>query len=153
MRGVRFLLIVSLLSTTACSKLFGKGGSGSEDAAGEGNIPMASAGSELGDVGFDYDSSNLSASAKETLRTNSQWLTDHPGQAVTIEGHCDERGTNEYNMALGMRRAQSVFEYVRSLGVEESRLSRVSYGEELPLVQGGGEAAWSKNRRAHFSMR
>lgn len=156
MRRVRLalsaLLIVSLF---ACSKS-GKGGTGSPedyDPMGEGNIPIAEPGAELGDIYFEFDSSSLQTSAKNQLRGNAQWLLDNPDERVVIEGHCDERGTAEYNMALGMRRAQSVFDYMRSLGVDDAQMSQVSYGEELPLDPASNESAWAKNRRAHFSLK
>ena len=153
MRGVRFLLVAGLcLSLSACS-LFKSGKGTGTEGGGEGNIPVAEAGSELKDVNFDYDSASLEMTAKDVLRANSQYLLDNPGKSVTVEGHCDERGTNEYNMALGMRRAETVVEYLRSLGVEESRMGRVSYGEEIPLNPGHDESAWSQNRRAHFAMK
>ncbi|MCL4143640.1 UNVERIFIED_CONTAM: hypothetical protein GTU68_009338 [Idotea baltica] len=120
---------------------------------GEGNIPVAEPGRELSDVNFEFNSADLQEEVKEGLRNNSQWLLDNPDTDVVVEGHCDERGTAEYNMALGMRRAQSVYDYMRSLGVDESQMSRVSYGEELPLDPGSSELAWSKNRRAHFSLK
>lgn len=156
MRRVSKVLILSaLLVTGACSKS-GKGGTGSPDdydAVGEGNIPIAEPGKELQDVRFAFDSSTLSPSARETLRANARWLMDNPDRAVRIEGHCDERGTAEYNMALGLRRAESVQSFVRSLGVKNSSLETISFGEELPLDAGHSEDAWSKNRRAHFAIK
>ncbi|MCB0323850.1 MAG: peptidoglycan-associated lipoprotein Pal [Bdellovibrionales bacterium] len=147
------LLFSSLALLCACSKS-GRGGTGSpDDAMGEGNIPLAEPGSELADVNFAYDSAALSSSAKNTLRENAQWLLDNPSTNVVVEGHCDERGTAEYNMALGLRRSQSVSDYLRSLGVSGSQLDQVSYGEELPLDPASNESAWSKNRRAHFSAK
>ena len=157
MHSIRFVLIVAVvLSCASCSR-FGRGGAGSPDdldyGMGEGNIPLAEAGSELADVHFAFDSATLSESEKATLQQNGQWLMDNPGQKVVVEGHCDERGTAEYNLALGERRAQSVFDYLRSLGVKSSQVSTVSYGEEVPLDTGHGEAAWAKNRRAHFARK
>ncbi len=156
MRRVRLAVTALLiLSLFACSKS-GKGGTGSPedyDPMGEGNIPIAEPGQELSDINFEFDSASLAPSEKEALRANSQWLLDNPDEKVVIEGHCDERGTAEYNMALGMRRSQSVFDFLRSLGVNESQMSRVSYGEELPLDPGHSDEAWAKNRRAHFSLK
>lgn len=154
MRRVRlFVLLIALVFAFGCSKS-GKGGAGTpEDAMGEGNIPLAEPGSELKDVNFDFDSSALSSSAQSTLRENARWLLDHPGQAVTVEGHCDERGTAEYNMALGERRAQSAADFLRSMGVKKDRMNTISYGKELPLDPGHSEAAWAKNRRAHLALR
>jgi peptidoglycan-associated lipoprotein len=100
---------------------------------------------------FEFDSAMLGAEAQELLRQKAQWLLDNPDvKAVLIEGHCDERGTDAYNMALGSRRANVVKEYLLNLGVEISRLDTQSFGEEKPLVMGNDEAAYSKNRRASF---
>jgi len=155
MRRVKVVLFAMLavgLVGCACSK-GGKGGSGSaEDQYGAGNIPLAEAGSELKDVNFAFDSAALDSVAKGLLKSNAQWLTDNPSVKVTVEGHCDERGTAEYNLALGERRAKSVKEYMRSSGIADSRMYTVSYGEELPLDPRSSEDAWSKNRRAHFNM-
>ncbi|RPH52229.1 MAG: peptidoglycan-associated lipoprotein Pal [Desulfobacteraceae bacterium] len=102
------------------------------------------------DVFFDYDSAVLSAAAQDVLKNKSVILGKYSGVSVTIEGHCDERGTNEYNLALGERRAESAKSFLVSLGVNPSRLKTISYGEEKPVNSGNDEAAWSKNRRAHF---
>ncbi|NMW18653.1 MAG: peptidoglycan-associated lipoprotein Pal [Chlorobiaceae bacterium] len=104
----------------------------------------------LGDVFFDFDKSELRADAVEQLKTNANWLGENAGRKVIIEGHCDERGTNEYNLALGERRANSAKNYIVNLGVEPVRLKTVSYGEEKPFAEGHNEEAWSQNRRAHF---
>ncbi len=120
--------------------------------AGSGNIPVAGEGSILKDVHFAFDRYDLSADAQMILKTNSEWLKANSGARVEIEGHCDERGTNEYNMALGMRRARAVEEYLQSLGIGADRMRTVSYGEELPLDPRHNEEAWAKNRRAHFNI-
>ncbi len=141
------------LLCSACSSS-GAGGAGSpDDAMGDGNIPIAEAGSELADVNFGYDSASLSSGAQATLQDNAQWLNDNPAVNIVVEGHCDERGTAEYNMALGLRRSQSTSDYLRTLGVASAQLDNVSYGEELPLDPTSSNNAWSKNRRAHFSAR
>ena len=101
-------------------------------------------------VFFDYDKHNLSSSAKATLSRNADQLKSATSYSITIEGHCDERGTNAYNLALGEKRAKAAMEYLRSLGVSVSRIQTVSYGEERPFASGSSESAWSKNRRAHF---
>ena len=116
------------------------------------NIPLAEAGGLLKDVHFAFDSYALSAEAKETINANYQHLKDNSDWKVTLEGHCDERGTNEYNMVLGSNRAQAVSDYLTSLGLPAGQSSTVSYGEELPLDPGHNEAAWAKNRRVHFSL-
>ncbi len=152
MRGLRFFCIfVLLISVAACSKS-GRGGKGMGEGDG-GNIPLARPGSEMPDVNFDFDSSALDEQAKGTLRNNARWMLDNPGQNVVVEGHCDERGTAEYNLALGERRARSAYDFLRTLGVKGERMSTISYGKELPLDPGHNEAAWEKNRRAHFSLR
>ncbi len=104
----------------------------------------------LGDVFFDFDKSELRTDAVAQLKTNAGWLEAKAGRKVIIEGHCDERGTNEYNLALGERRANSAKDYIVNLGVEPARLKTVSYGEEKPFAQGHNEEAWAQNRRAHF---
>ena len=104
----------------------------------------------LGDILFAYDSAALSDEALATLQAHAAWLAQHASARVTIEGHCDERGTVEYNLALGDQRARAVQEYLASRGIPEERLATVSYGKERPLDTGSGEAAWSRNRRAHF---
>lgn len=105
------------------------------------------------DIYFDYDKSNLRSEAQEVLKSKAGWLRDNPDVNVTIEGHCDERGTNAYNLALGDRRANSAKSYLIDLGISGSRLTTISYGEERPLVPGHNEEAWAKNRRAHFAIK
>lgn len=99
---------------------------------------------------YDYDSSELSAEAQKALTENAAVLKQYPGWTVTIEGHCDERGTAEYNLALGERRAVAAHAYLVSLGVSADRLRTVSYGKEFPFDPGHDESAYAKNRRAHF---
>ena len=110
---------------------------------------MASAAFVNEDVHFAFDSS-LDGEAERILEQKAAWMQDNGAVSVQIEGHCDERGTSAYNLALGERRANSVQEYLTVLGVDPSRLSTISYGEEQPLDPGHDEAAWSRNRRAHF---
>lgn len=111
---------------------------------------MAAAAFVNEDVHFAFDSSLLDAQAERVLEQKAAWLQDNADATVQIEGHCDERGTSAYNLALGERRANSVQEYLTVLGVDPARLSTISYGEEQPLDPGHDEAAWSRNRRAHF---
>jgi peptidoglycan-associated lipoprotein len=106
--------------------------------------------SPLKPVFFDYDSSELTAAAQAVLNENAAVLKRSPTWLVTIEGHCDERGTAEYNLALGERRAVAARAYLVSLGLPADRLRTVSYGKEFPFEPGNDEAAFSKNRRAHF---
>lgn len=116
------------------------------------NIDYASEGKELKDVNYAFDSYALDATAKAILAKNADWLKANADRKVQVEGHCDERGTNEYNMALGAKRSESSANYLKSLGIEASRVSTISYGEELPLDPAHNEAAWAKNRRAHFKV-
>lgn len=104
----------------------------------------------LEDVHFSYDSIELTDSAREILRTNADWLREHPKAKVEIEGHCDSRGTIEYNLALGAKRANAVRDYLTSLGVAGDRITTISYGKELQLCQEETETCWAENRRAHF---
>ncbi len=107
----------------------------------------------LEDVYFEFDKSRLTTETRETLKKHAQWLIDHPTVKVIIEGHCDERGTEQYNMALGDRRAFSVKNYLISLGVPSNQMETFSWGEQIPKVPGHDEWAWSQNRRAHFVIR
>jgi len=104
------------------------------------------------DVYFNFDDVTLTSSARLVLKQKVAWLRENPGASVLIEGHCDERGTEEYNIALGQRRAQSVKTFLMNAGISTSRLSTVSYGEERPVDFGNNESAWGKNRRAHFKI-
>lgn len=97
---------------------------------------------------FDYDSSVLSAEARQTLERQAEWLKRYPEVRFMVEGHCDERGTREYNLALGERRAAAAKNYLAALGVEEARLSTISYGKERPYALEHDDSAWSQNRRA-----
>ena len=102
------------------------------------------------DIYFEFDSIRLTPEAQEILTQKAAWLRMNPGARVTIEGHCDDRGTNEYNLALGEGRAQSARDFLVDLGIDESRLKSLSYGEERPLATGQDEETWARNRRAHF---
>ncbi len=107
----------------------------------------------LGDVFFDFDSTVLSGEAQNQLKQNAAWLQNHSLDGALVEGHCDSRGTSEYNLALGERRASTAKQYLVRLGVASSRLETVSFGEERPFDTGLGENAWSKNRRVHFVIK
>jgi len=100
-------------------------------------------------VYFGYDRYDLSEGARAGLQAQAAWLQSHDGAKVTVEGHCDERGTREYNLALGDRRANSVKNYLVALGVDPSRIHTVSYGKERPAVTGSGESSWAQNRRGY----
>ncbi|GMW00738.1 MAG: hypothetical protein AMXMBFR84_18750 [Candidatus Hydrogenedentota bacterium] len=106
---------------------------------------------EMEVVYFDYNSSALRPDALNSLKRNAEIMKQNPTTLYQIEGHCDERGTQEYNLALGERRALSVREYLTRLGVSGDRVITISYGEEMPAVMGSGESAWSKNRRCEFN--
>ena len=105
---------------------------------------------ENDDIYFEFDSIRLSPEAQEILAQKAAWLRKNPRARVTIEGHCDDRGTNEYNLALGEGRAQSARDFLVDLGIKESSLNVISYGEERPIDKGQNEDAWARNRRAHF---
>jgi len=102
------------------------------------------------DIYFDFDKSNIREDAKPELGKLAEFLKSHGGINVVIEGHCDERGTSDYNLALGEKRAKSTLNYLVSLGVKASRLSTVSYGKEKPQCSESSEECWQKNRRSHF---
>ncbi|MBC8257929.1 MAG: peptidoglycan-associated lipoprotein Pal, partial [SAR324 cluster bacterium] len=102
-------------------------------------------------VYFDYDKSEISSAFGDVIRKNYEWIADNPDVQIQLEGHCDERGTNEYNLALGERRAKAVLDYLVSLGANPSQFSMVSFGEERPAAVGSNEIAWRKNRRVEFT--
>ena len=99
-------------------------------------------------VFFNYDSSDLDSDAQELLQDQVAWLKQYSDVSVIVEGHCDERGTREYNLALGEKRAQSVKNYLISLGISSDRISTISYGKERPAVVGSNDGAWAQNRRS-----
>lgn len=140
------LAAFSLLLVTACSHK----STGSGDGMGSG---YSSACEELerkkqDRIYFAFDSSAISMESKEILAKQAEFMKSHPDLNFIVEGHCDERGTREYNMALGERRANAAKNHLVSLGIEPSRLTVISYGKERPAVMGSDEAAWSLNRRA-----
>jgi peptidoglycan-associated lipoprotein len=108
---------------------------------------------ELWDIHFDFDRYDIRPDAANVLNANAEWLRAHPSAAILIEGHCDDRGTNEYNLALGHHRAESAMNYLVAQGVPASRITVISYGEERPLCTDDTEACWAKNRRAHTLVR
>jgi peptidoglycan-associated lipoprotein len=109
-------------------------------------------GGPLADVRFEYDSAALTDPARSLLERHAQWINARRGLRIAVEGHCDERGTVEYNLALGDQRARAARDYLVSLGVDASLLTTVSYGKERPLDRASNETAWAKNRRAHFAV-
>jgi peptidoglycan-associated lipoprotein len=178
MKYLAFILVVGMLfAITACQKKeiaseAGYGGPGSGaglGAAGRKGIGEQDLGSAAGrpgagaaigasersafeneDIFFAYDSSSISPQAQDILRKKAAFLKANPNVKVTVEGHCDDRGTNEYNLALGEARARSARAFLVDLGIPTARLATISYGEERPIAKGQSEDAWAKNRRAHF---
>lgn len=107
-------------------------------------------GMALKDIYFDFDQSGIREDSKKLLNENIEWLRKNPAGKVTIEGHCDERGSSEYNLALGERRARATRDYLMAAGVGANRISTISFGKERPFVLGHDDSAWKWNRRAHF---
>ena len=104
------------------------------------------------DIYFDFNDSLLTTNAQEILRQKAAWMRNNPEAHVVVEGHCDERGTAEYNLALGNQRAASAKDFLRDLGLPTSQIRTISYGEEKPIDKGSNEDAWAKNRRVHFEI-
>ncbi|HKB42421.1 MAG TPA: peptidoglycan-associated lipoprotein Pal [Gemmataceae bacterium] len=109
-------------------------------------------GGPLEDIHFEYDSAALTDQARAILERHAAWMKSHSGLKVVVEGHCDERGTVEYNLALGDQRARAARDYLVNLGVPGSQLTATSFGKERPLDPASNEAAWAKNRRGHFAV-
>jgi peptidoglycan-associated lipoprotein len=142
-----FLLSACDSTSDSSSSKDGKGGVGASGPARPGSQEDLS--QNVGDrVFYDYDSAELSAEAQRTLERQAAWLKQYGSLSITIEGHCDERGTREYNLALGERRATAAKKYLTGLGIPASRISTISYGKERPAVVGSDESAWGQNRRA-----
>ena len=114
--------------------------------------PVTPAAAPLKDIFFDYDESVIRDDQKAALDENVAWLKANPGAKITIEGHADERGTNEYNLGLGDRRAKATRDSLMAAGIDATRILTISYGEERPFVLGHDESAWRWNRRAHFEI-
>jgi len=126
----------------------GQKGSGTSAAAGENQLAL-----ELRDIFFEFDSYTVRAEDVPTLKAIAAWLSTRPKVMMTIEGHCDERGTMEYNLALGQKRAEAAKDYLARMGVSEKQMKTLSYGKEAPIEQAHTEEAWQKNRRVHFVAR
>lgn len=147
-----------IVSTMTSEKVAGYGdGSISEQSVGERSGYGSGSGmmgdgtaAGLGRIFFEFDQFTLTADARDQLARNADYMKANAGLRVRIEGHCDERGSDEYNLALGERRASATKNYMVSLGVDPGRLTIISYGEEMPLDPGRSESAWAKNRRAEF---
>lgn len=160
------IMLLSMALLTACST---KKGGASPDELGEaglsesdlnaqregryagGAIPLGEAEGMFRDIRFSYDSTSIDDQGRQNVEQNVQVLQANPGIRVQLEGHCDERGTAEYNLALGSRRAQAVYDLLVSFGIPSNRIETISYGEEVPLDPAHTEAAWAKNRRVHFT--
>ena len=141
----------------------GGGGAGASSVAQSGSGAMVAAArpqpkefsgvTGLQDIHFDFDKYALRPEDAQLLSANAEWLREHPRAVILIEGHCDDRGTNEYNLALGNHRAESALKYLIAQGVARSRMSALSYGEERPLCTEETEECWARNRRAHFLVK
>jgi peptidoglycan-associated lipoprotein len=153
---VAMIAVVGMVSLGACTTgKDTKDASETGDMAGGNNPDGTAPGSMqethmLENVYFAFDSSELIPETRNTLNGHADWLKANTTVQVQIEGHCDERGTEEYNLSLGERRANAVKDYLAGLGVDSARLYTISYGEEIPVDPGHTEDAWVKNRRAHF---
>ncbi len=154
--GLKFGVALSALALlAACETAPGEGAGGEGTGGTVADSPYPGSTSEFAPntgiadrVFFAFDSSALSSEAQATLQRQAEWLKSNSSAKVTVEGHCDERGTREYNLALGERRASAARDYLVSLGVSSASISTVSYGKERPAVVGSNEEAWAQNRRA-----
>jgi peptidoglycan-associated lipoprotein len=170
MKSAKSLIFISLISLASmplsgCS-WFGSSSGESEDSElsesdlaaqregrfGAGNIPTAEGEGPFRDVGFSYDSYAIEGMARNDLEANARVLSEQANLQVVLEGHCDERGTAEYNMALGAERARAVKTALVALGIASSRIETISYGEEIPLDPSPSDDAYAKNRRVHFAV-
>lgn len=124
--------------------------SSSLDQLKEGKSTATAASSPLKDILFEFDRYDLRAEARDTLKNNAEWLQRSASVRVEVEGHCDERGTSEYNLALAAKRAQAARDYLVTLGIAPDRISTISYGEEIPACIESNENCWRQNRRARF---
>jgi peptidoglycan-associated lipoprotein len=167
-RAAGIALVVIGLAIGGCStkKKPGEGAGGPGSGLGEGGIgagggsslkglqngTMGANGGPLSDIHFDYNEATIRSQDNEVLKANADYLSSHAGTRVQIEGHCDDRGSEEYNIALGARRAQAAKDYLATLGVSGDRMSTISYGKELPLCTEEAEDCWAQNRRDHFAL-
>ncbi len=114
------------------------------------NKPLGGEGGPLSDIHFGYNDYTVQPQDSSILKANASWLQAHPDTKVQVEGNCDERGSEEYNIALGAKRAQSAKDYLTTLGIAPNRITTISYGKELPLCHESDESCWQRNRRDHF---
>jgi len=165
-RVAAVLMMVVAITVTGCAKkkritdesgVAGAGGTGNEESLNDsGSLGRYKRGlgpeedGVLKDIHLAYDSYELDGSARDVIAANAEWLKENSRAKTEIEGHCDERGTVEYNLALGAKRAKSVKDYLVTLGVASERLTTISYGEELPLCRDASEQCYARNRRVHF---
>ncbi len=167
-RAAMLLSITVAFAIAGCSSNKPQPGAGAQGAngsqLGEGNLGGGNSlekwkqGGDLGagqtgplsDIHFGYNDYTITTQDGEVLKSNAKWLQDHANARVQIEGHCDERGSEEYNIALGARRAQAAKDYLQTLGIAPDRMSTISYGKELPLCTDHNEECWAQNRRDHF---
>ncbi len=153
MKNKYIALFASILMIAGCETLGGGGSSSDSPSYEYGDSKQANLQAylqnEIGDrVYFETDKHNINSASAYVLETQANWLKSTPGFQILIEGHCDERGTREYNLALGERRANAVKDFLTSLGVDIGRISTISYGKERPAASGNTSEAWSENRRA-----
>jgi peptidoglycan-associated lipoprotein len=130
----------------------GEGGTGGSGGTSPDDFTTGHVGGPLSDIHFGYNDSTIQEQDGSVLRSNASWLQSHPQTRVQVEGYCDERGSEEYNIALGAKRAQAGKDYLATLGISETRMSTISYGKELPVCTDHDESCWSQNRRDHFSV-
>jgi len=169
--GLAVVILALALAGCSSSKKPGEGasGAGAGGAGGIGQEGLGGAGGSslgqlqagtlgrngqgpLGDVHFEYNDFSIREQDGQILHTNADWLSKNPATHVQIEGHCDERGSEEYNIALGAKRAQAAKDYLQTLGIEGDRMSTISYGKELPVCTDHTEDCWADNRRDHFAV-
>ncbi len=152
MMGILFITVFSLALFAGCAKMKSTVAEGTDSSAAQEAVTLSAAAAQeaLRDINFDYDKSNIGPDARVIMKANADILLKNTNFNLIVEGHCDERGTSEYNMALGERRAQEAKKYLINLGVDGARMKTISYGEERPLDSRSNEDAWAKNRRAHF---
>lgn len=156
MRQLLLLAVLPLALTTACKKAAPPSSAmtdvGAPVAAQTKEVAMTQVRDNFSRVHFDTDSARLDAASKSLLAANAVILQNHTDIRIEVQGHCDERGTTEYNMSLGSRRAKAVSDHLIATGVARSRVDLQSYGEERPLAAGDGEVVWAQNRRAEFRV-
>lgn len=164
----RIAVVLVALTLAACSSSTpsgqgaagangGAAGMGEQNLGNKGSLEQfqkgtlgAESGGPLSDIHFAFNDYTIQPQDSEVLRSNARWLTEHASSRVQIEGHCDDRGSEEYNLALGAKRAQAAKEYLTDLGISGDRISTISYGKELPLCHEETDDCWAQNRRDHF---